>query len=107
MGCIQKSFKLVWRCHQFLSEFLEKGYLPRISRQSRLSAHDKGNNEMIPGTVHRSHGIYFTAEENSGKLQLGTVDEGCATNDRLKCGPLLPNDVNRNAQYIREGEGRK
>ena len=26
-------------------------------------ANDKGDNEMIPGTVHRSPGIYLTAEE--------------------------------------------
>ena len=35
MGCSQKSFKPVWRCHQFLSGFIGKGYLPRVSRQSR------------------------------------------------------------------------
>jgi hypothetical protein len=33
-------------------------------------ANDKGDNEMIPGTVYRSPGICLTAEENSGKLQL-------------------------------------
>ena len=31
---------------------------------------DKGDNEMIPGAVHRS-GICLTAEENPGKPQLG------------------------------------
>ena len=41
MGCGQKSFKLVWRCHQLLSGFLAKGYLPRLSRQSRLSTNDR------------------------------------------------------------------
>ena len=45
-------------------------YLPRVSRQSRLSANDKGNNEMIPGAVHRSHGIYLTAEKTPGIPQL-------------------------------------
>jgi hypothetical protein len=49
MGCEQKSFKVVWRCHQLLSGFLAKGYLPRVSRQSRLLINDKGENEMIPG----------------------------------------------------------
>ena len=34
MGCGQKSFKLAWRCHQFLSAFLATSYLPRVSRQS-------------------------------------------------------------------------
>ena len=45
---------------------------PRVT-QSRLSGINKGYNEMIPGVVHRSPGIYLTAEENPGKPQLGTV----------------------------------
>ena len=32
---------------------------------------DKDDNEMIPGAVLRSPGISLTAEENSGKPQLG------------------------------------
>ena len=42
-----------------------------MSRQSRLSANNKGDNAMIPGAVHRSSRIYLTAEENSGNPQLG------------------------------------
>ena len=53
---------LVWWCCQFLSN----GYLP----QSRLSANDKGD-KMKPEAVHKSLGIYLTAEENPGELQLG------------------------------------
>ena len=34
MGCRQKNFQLVWRCHQLLSRFLAKGHLPLVSRQS-------------------------------------------------------------------------
>ena len=60
-----KSFRLVWRCNQFLSGFLNKYHLPRVLRQSRLSTNAKGDNEMIPDDVHRSPGIYLTAEENS------------------------------------------
>ena len=63
MGCGQKRFKLVCRCHQLLFGFLANVHLPRVSRQSRLSANDKGNNETIPEAVHRS-GIHLTAEEN-------------------------------------------
>ena len=48
-----------------------QSYLPRVSRQSRLSAHDKDNNETIQGAVHRSPGIYLTVEENPGKCELG------------------------------------
>ena len=70
MGCDQKNFKLVWRCHQLLSRFFVKGYLHRVSRQSHILGNDKGDNEMIQGTVHRYPGIYLTAEENPGKPQL-------------------------------------
>ena len=31
-------------------------------------ANDKGDNEMIPGAVHRSPGTYLTAEENPENL---------------------------------------
>ena len=37
IGCSQKSFKLVWRCHQVLPGFLTEGHLPRVPRQSRVS----------------------------------------------------------------------
>ena len=71
LGCGQKSFQLVWRCHQLLSEFLAKGHLSRLLRQPRLSANDKGDNEMIPGAVYISPDIYLTPEEDPGKPQLG------------------------------------
>ena len=41
---------------------LANDHLQRVSRQSRLSGNDKGDNEIIPGAVHRSPGIYLTAE---------------------------------------------
>ena len=37
MGCSQKSFKLVWRCHQLLSGCLAKCHFSRVSRQSLRS----------------------------------------------------------------------
>jgi hypothetical protein len=63
MGCGQNIFKLVWRCHQLLSWFPGKSHLPRVSHQSRLSANDKGYNEMISEDVHRTPGICLTTEE--------------------------------------------
>ena len=57
--------------HQLLSGLLDNGHLPRVSSQSRLSANDKGDNEVKPRTVHRSHGIYLRVEENPGNYQLG------------------------------------
>ena len=52
MGWGQKSFKLVLRCHQLLFGFLAIGHL-----SVRSVANDRGDNEMMPGTVHRSPGI--------------------------------------------------
>ena len=46
-----------------------QGQLLQVSQQSRLSD-EKGDNEMEPGTVHRS-GICLTAEENPRKSQIG------------------------------------
>ena len=45
--------------------------MSQMSSQSRLSANDKGDNEVKPGAVHRSPDIYFAAEENPGKPQPG------------------------------------
>ena len=39
--------------HQHLSGFIVNGHLPRVSCQSRLSANDKGDNEMTTGAVQR------------------------------------------------------
>ena len=77
-----------------------------MSRQSRLLVNGKGDDEMIPGAVHRS-GIYLTGEENPGTYQLETVDEGCAISHRLKWGPFPPNEVSRIAQHVRKGGRRK
>ena len=65
-----KSFKLVWRCHQLLSGFLAKGYLPRVPYQPLLSANDK-DDKVMPGTVNWSPGIYLMGLDISGKSQKG------------------------------------
>ena len=41
-------------CEQFMFGSLANGHLPRVSRQSRLSANDEGDNEMIPGILQKS-----------------------------------------------------
>ena len=51
--------------------FLANDYFPQASPQSRLSANDERDNEMVLGAVYRSSGIYLTAEENPEKPQLG------------------------------------
>ena len=41
-----------------------------MSRHSCLPEKERGDNEMIPGIVHRSLGIYLIAEECTGKPHL-------------------------------------
>ena len=50
---------------------LTKDHLPRVSRQSHLSANDNGDNEMTQKAVHRFASICLAAEENPGKPHLG------------------------------------
>ena len=56
---------VVWPFQQLLSGFIANGHLPRVSPQSRLSANDKGYNEI--GGCAPIHGIRPTAKENLGK----------------------------------------
>ena len=56
MDCGQENFKLVWPCHQLLFGLLAEDHLPRVSRQSRLSANDR--------VIMRFPCIYFRVEEN-------------------------------------------
>ena len=60
---------------------ISRSYFPKIS-----------DNEMIPGAVHRSLGIYLTAEEN---LRQETIDEGFETSHHLKWGSLPENELMR------------
>ena len=61
---------------------------------------------MIPGTVHRSPGIFLTAEENPGKSQLAErLMKGCATSHRFNLGPFTPNEDGRIAQERRRRTG--
>jgi hypothetical protein len=92
MGCGHKSLMLVWQCHQLLPEFVAKGHLSRMSCQSHLSVNGKDENEMIPGAVHRYHGICLMAEEKSARRPF---DEGYVTSHCLKRGILPPNEVSR------------
>jgi hypothetical protein len=62
---------------------------------------------MIPGAAHRPPGIYLAAGENTGKPQLGNLDEDCATSHRLKWDPFPSTEVGRIAKHIRKGEGGK
>ena len=49
---------------------------------------DKGDNEMILGAVHRSSGIYLTAEENPRKPQLDRLMKGLCDQSSPQMGSL-------------------
>ena len=72
-------------------------------------ANDKDDYEMIPGTVHRSPGIYLTAEKNPGNHSYETVRlRGCATSHRLKWDPFLQMRlIGSHSTSGREKEGKK
>ena len=76
-------------------------------RQSRLSVNDKGDNEMIPAAVHRSPGIYLTAEEIPGKPQLRDLLMELCDQSSPQMGTFPPNEVCRIVQRVRKGEKRK
>ena len=92
----------MWRCHQLLSGFLAKGHLTRVSRQSRLPAGDKCDNEMKPGAVHRS-ATYHTAEENSGNSAKRPSDKKLRDQLSSQMGSLTPNE----SHHASEGKRRK
>ena len=63
--------------------------------------------DMILRVMHRFHGIYLTAEENPGKLQLGDrVMKGLCDQSLPQMGSLPPYKVSRIAEHVRKGEGR-
>ena len=68
-------------------------------------ANDKDDNEMIPGAVNISPVICHTAEENSGKPQLGDqLIKGLCDQSSPQIRSLPPNEVGRIAQNVRKGE---
>jgi hypothetical protein len=57
---------------------------------------------MIPGAVHRSPGIFLTAEGKSRKTSVRRPsDEGLYDQSSPQMGYLTPNDGGRIAQHIR------
>ena len=92
MGCGQKDFQLVWRCHQLLSGF-QRPLSPSVASVTSV-ANDKGDNEIILGAVHRSPGICLTAEENPRKPQLVyCLMKGLCDQLSPQMGSLPPNEV--------------
>ena len=62
-----------------------------------LSANYKGDNEIIPGAVHRS--ILQLRKTSARRPSMEAVRPVIAS-----CGPLPPNEVGRIAQHIRQEE---
>ena len=97
-GAIDWSFRLVWQCHQLLSEFLDKGHLPRVSRQSRRSL-------MIRMIMKWSWGLCTDLLVFALQLTKTFWWRGCGNNQHLKWGSSPPNEVGRIAQHIWMGWG--
>jgi hypothetical protein len=63
---------------------------------------------VIPRAVFRSPGIFLTAEENTGKPQLGDrLMKGVYDQSLPQMGSFPPNEVGGTAQFVRKGGGRK
>ena len=63
---------------------------------------------MILWTVHISPSIYLAAEENPRKPQLeDRLIKGLCDQSSFQMGSLPPNEIGRNSQHVRKGEGRK
>ena len=67
----KKIFMEVWQFHQMMSRFLVIRLLPHVSRQSNLSVNDTGDISVKHGDVEKLPVIYFKAEENNRKTQVG------------------------------------
>ena len=97
----------MWQYHHFLPGFLANDQLPRVSRQSRLSANVEGDNEMIPMAVHTNHAFTLWLRKPQKTSARRQSDENCVTSYRLRLGPLPLNVVDRIVQHVMEGGGRK
>ena len=99
-----KSFKLVWRCTSF-----SPGSWPKATSPSVTSvANDKGDNEMIPGAVHRSPGICVTAEENPGISQLGDpLMKRLCDQSSPQTSSFPKNEADSTAQRVSRGKERQ
>ena len=85
----------------------QRSLVPSVESVTSV-ANDKGDNEMILGAVHRSPGIWLTAEENPRKPQLGdSLMNGLRDQSSSQMGSPSPNEVGRTVQHVRKGGGRK
>ena len=76
-------------------------WVPNQRQLARVSCQSANDNEVTPGAVYISIGIYLTVEKYSGKTRQET-DDGWTIYHRLKWGPMPPNYIGRIAQQGRE-----
>ena len=98
MGCGKK------KTHQLLSEFLAKGHLPRVSRQS---ANVREIKKLYRGLSTGLLAFSLQLRKFPSILSQEAADEGSATNHRLKWGAFPTNEAGRIAQQTRKREGWK
>ena len=79
----------------------------RVSRQSLLSANDKGDNEMVRGLCTDLLAFTLKLRKTRENLSQETIDEGCATSYHVKWSSLLQNEIGRIAQHVSNRNGRK
>ena len=103
MGCGQKSFKLVWRCHQLLSGFLVKGQLPRVSQQSHRSLMIKMIMKWSRGCAQISwHFPYSWEKPRKSSARRASADEGAVRPVISSNGVLSFKNVGRIIHHVRK-----
>ena len=106
MGYSQKRFMLMCRWHQHLSEFLAKGHLPQVSRQSRRSLMIRVIMKWSRQLCTDLLAFALHLRKTLRKSQLGDrLMKGMC--DQSSPGPFPPNEVGMIAQHVRKGEVRK
>ena len=94
------------RYHQLLSRFLAKG-MPRVSRQSCLSANDRVMMRWYRRVCTDLLTFSLQLRKIPEKLQLGDHRWRLCDQSSPQMGSLAPNEVGRIAETPRNGEGRK
>ena len=87
MVCGQKSFKLVWRCHQLLANV----HLSRLPDEEAIMRYQDLHTDLLA----------FTLQVR--KPSIMRPSKNCATSHRLKRGPFPSNVVGRIIQQVRTG----
>ena len=93
--CQKQSLMLLWLCHQILSGYLANGHLPRVSRQSPLSASYEWKWSETGSCAQISWHLPYGWGKSWKTSARRPSDEDYATIHRLKWGILPPNVAGR------------